>query len=903
MTVRPRRIAYRGSVVAAGYVFEPRVCGREAARERILDRWAPGSSVYELDGALVLVLARPERVRCHRAPGAPLVDVAGTLFGAPLDDDERAAVDPPPRSIVVVRGGRVLAAPLSRLDQVDPATWLDVRAFRAVDAHHLGVQRPPIAVVDVAIDTSPSVRDAFTELLGEAPDEAGEVLAALREVAASEANEGAPAGASAGSAAGASRARGGGTGTRVGVPRPPGALSRWWSKLVDGLFRSSGMARRVGDKQADYLRRMLEMFDRGDLDEALRHAIPLGGKGGSNAPAASRTVPRPRDSLDISLHQPATSGGLFVGDADFDVIRERYRQAYDRLIARGELDKAAFVLAELLGDELGAIALLERHGELELAAKLAEARELPSGLIVRLWFAAGDLDRAVSIARRTNSFSDAVFRLERVDAERGAALRMIWADHLASTGDYVGAVDAAWRVPEARQLALGWLDHAIAAGGSAGARSLARKLDAAPDTYDALLPGIRDLLESTDDERMYARLELGRQLLEVRDAGDEVRTVARLASRAIVRDAAAAVDGDAAAAIGRLMRLSGDAALRADRPPLPQAGQLSVLVDRAMPFAREVAHSDAGTAAVHDAAPLPNRRTVVALGEAGVRIVAPDGRTVTHFEQPAHHLVVSDNGTRAITLAARGSLWRLGRIDLVGRRADTWCDAALSGFARTFDGDVWYVGQDGAGGAVAGDQVVAIDACAHRFRALWGVNDIGGWLTTLDRDKKTLVFGSHTVGAVDKWLYELPGYTLRQRGPVTMNRPGADNEMWLAMATAFGLPGGDSVAIWNKTHTRTSLLCGPTYTMPLDEPVDFAPSTLIARGRFCIIGGPSADAYHVAVVYTRTMRVVARLTLAGASTASVRYRELVLMVGDDRGRVISVDLRTGRVRRDLRIRA
>jgi hypothetical protein len=156
---------------------------------------------------------------------------------------------------------------------------------------------------------------------------------------------------------------------------------------------------------------------------------------------------------------------------------------------------------------------------------------------------------------------------------------------------------------------------------------------------------------------------------------------------------------------------------------------------------------------------------------------------------------------------------------------------------------------------------------------------------------------------VEKWLYELPGHALRQRGPIKMNRPGTANEMWVAHASTFAMPGGDSVAVWNKANTMQMMLCGPTYTLPLESMEGMHSVTLRVRGRFCIVGGVVGDGYRVHVVYTRTMRVVARLTLAGATSASIRYRDLVLMVGDDRGRVISVDLRYGRVRRDLRVRA
>jgi hypothetical protein len=62
---------------------------------------------------------------------------------------------------------------------------------------------------------------------------------------------------------------------RAGTVRP----QRWCEWLVR-LALISGLSHWLGLQQAAYLRRMLRMFDEGQLDAALRHAIPLGGDAG-----------------------------------------------------------------------------------------------------------------------------------------------------------------------------------------------------------------------------------------------------------------------------------------------------------------------------------------------------------------------------------------------------------------------------------------------------------------------------------------------------------------------------------------------------------------------------------------------------------------------------------------------
>src|SRR5262249_35112781 len=143
---------------------------------------------------------------------------------------------------------------------------------------------------------------------------------------------------------------------------------------------------------------------------------------------------------------------------------------------------------------------LERHGRFQLAAELAEARGLPPGLVVRQWFLAGQRERAVAIARQTGAFADAVARLEGARDPRAAALRLCWADTLATTGAYAAAVDVAASLREAEPLVLEWLDRAVAVGGRAGWRMLAKKLRRVPESFGAIRDRIRAELAATEGD-------------------------------------------------------------------------------------------------------------------------------------------------------------------------------------------------------------------------------------------------------------------------------------------------------------------------------------------------------------------------------------------------------------------
>ena len=131
----------------------------------------------------------------------------------------------------------------------------------------------------------------------------------------------------------------------------------------------------------------------------------------------------------------------------FEQLRRSYEAVFERLERAGKHAEAAFLLAEILNQPERAVSYLERHQQPRLAAELAEARQLPAGLIVRQWFLAGDQRRAVAIAVREGAFEDAISRLERSGArEQAGALRMLQAERMASAGRFVAAARLACRV-------------------------------------------------------------------------------------------------------------------------------------------------------------------------------------------------------------------------------------------------------------------------------------------------------------------------------------------------------------------------------------------------------------------------------------------------------------------------
>ncbi|WP_394836686.1 SpoIIE family protein phosphatase [Pendulispora rubella] len=1042
---RPRHLVHRGSVLASGFVFDTRLVPEATVRARILSIAGRVSEVRRTEGQLIVRLRRPARIDAATALGAPLVSYGRLHAAMPLEPDEVRSLETGAESAVLVAGGESVSLPLEAATLEDISLWLDVASFEVRDdALSLGEiaaspaaqwvppsedVRAPLGVEALAADGQELMAALASPSAPSAPPRRAWLSAIWRafawlmtwRVPASPAS------------------------SEVSTTRAPSAwferVRAWFDGMAVRLLMWTRLAPLVGRRHAQYLQRLFDMFASNDLEGALRHAIPLND---SVAAALAKThpaltTPSPRSDLAIVPARGMASTTLFMGDDLFSVLRQTYRRAFEALVQRGDIEKAAFVLAELLQSNEEAVAFLERHGRWTLAAEIAEARKLPPALVVRQWFLAGNKERAIRVARRTGTFAEAVSRLESSHAQEAEALRLAWADMLASSGAYAAAVDVVWPIQAARPLAREWIERGIAVGGISGAKMLVRKLhvDAAafPEVRDrlaslidgndgvalatavgqavlagekrddlrilakmaarALMPHahasstlVKQLVERTGDPvfsadvrlrvparessvrlkafaltRMGAAREYSEDvciatslsridpprsgvLLDVdvaqdgvllgafdgtggRAAGDiasalAAMTIAEELQRAFTRglpnvDAAAraltaAVEKASRAVLDNatkdpsqrgsaseatvatvhgstllvahvgltrayllrqgellpltkdhtmlndylaknaltpqeiadfpsknvVMRILGmnasvtpdtvridlhgsdtvllcsdglrenldDAALRDlldGRSPQAAAEELlraavtarsnddiSIVVAQvagdALPVKPLLEHrvaGDAGAIPIYDAAALPDGRLLVALGEVGVWLLSRDGKVLTRFAEPAHHLVLSDHGDRAILVAHRGATRRLARLDIAARKVRPWCDARIDEFADTFDGAVWYVTRD--------DTLFAIDVLCTHWEHLWEVHDAAFTIRSIARSPHTLsAYFRHCTELHDEiWTFEAKTHTLRQR--VSVKSPSAQSR-----CDAAG-PGGD-YAGWFNVH-------------------------------------------------------------------------------------------------------
>jgi hypothetical protein len=212
---------------------------------------------------------------------------------------------------------------------------------------------------------------------------------------------------------------------------------------VEGVPRLSESL--VG-KQEAALRWLLQQFREGNLEQALRRALPL------NSPARRGASPGSDDRLPVNkllynLRELLGGGGgrvsVWVGafDVQAELARE-YRKAAEEATGRGDYRRAAFIYGKLLHDYRLAASVLARGGLHHDAAVLYLDKLGDTPAAAREFEAAGEIDRALQLYRQRGDHAAAGDLLQRAGEEeqaleeyRLAAAQLAVADNLLAAGD------------------------------------------------------------------------------------------------------------------------------------------------------------------------------------------------------------------------------------------------------------------------------------------------------------------------------------------------------------------------------------------------------------------------------------------------------------------------------------
>ena len=604
-----------------------------------------------------------------------------------------------------------------------------------------------------------------------------------------------------------------------------------------------------GDVTRSISTRLTRLFASGDVERALRRALPLDGDGERSARLAHRWGTR--EHLRITPNRPRPAAAVDVEEGLRKELEQRYRSAVSQLEREGRILDAAFVLADLLNRTGEACSFLERHGEIRLAAELAEARTTDHAEVVRLWWRAGDRARAVASARARDCFGPAILRLEREGHQDEAnGLRHAWMSQLLEAGDLIGAYDAGTGIdtPMAGALRSRLIDLGIEEGGPLQARMLARQLRAG-DTEPH--PQLARLL---DDPTAARRLEvLTTDLTATGVPVDHPGAVRELVRRLLT----GRYDVERKA-LRSAIELTGDPVLRNDIP------NLTSFPDRGTPPIPEavwveVDATDAGQLPVSDARLLPDGRLVVAVDGAGIRVVRPSGRVQAEFDVAADFLIPSDNGLRVLALrAVEDNVLAVTVIAIPDRKVRRIGEVPATAWAHTFDGANWFLANRG--------QLWMLDMLAEGPVALWRETQREEPIVAISRTPGSLAVASTA------YRYAEP------EGRMTI------------VIRRYGLPG-----VAELSTDRAVLLPG---------------STLLSNAK--IVPGHAADEVYGArvepgegagltvIAHKHDVEApVAIVRLGGANRSTISIDHGALVVADDRGRVEVIELDSG-ARRSFR---
>ena len=778
---------WTGVQPVAGLWFDAAQRDGDAHAARVLAHWRAGAQALRFADGDLLRFPQPVLADCATLPGLALCrcdgDRAGAMLAsAPLTDAERAAVRGV--DVVLVRGARMHGLRFADGAALDPSTWIDLGDLTLHDAFDCSatIAAPPLP--------PPTRRDVREALGDRIPPPSEEREQFLRQIAADTAErkrraaggKGGPGsgggvgaslvdralgwlGAGVGAIAGAGLARRQHTDTpasgvpRRTAPRPPSA----WRDALTRLAVATRASRLIGWRQGAYLRRMMQRFEDGDPIEALRHALPIDGTGASLGQAFG--TPGRRDALRLG-GQTGASVDIGLDDGTTQHLRDLYRRAFERLDRAGRIDEAAFVLGELLNVRQECLDYLERHGRHVQAAELALTWQMPGATAVRLLLLAGDEARALQVARRDGEFAQAVAALEKTHPALAKRLRLHWGEALADRGEWLAAVDAVWPVAEARNLALGWLRIAEDAGETLSARALVRRAQLSPDTPSVHADRIRALARPGDDAldaeaAAAARAALADALLETGARTPALAAIASALLPAIAADRAAGRNALGKSKLNKLRDKCGDPLLHADLPAwsLPPIVQRPTLWARTAPIA--LTAPAPGLMPILDAAPLPDRDYLLALGEAGVVQVDARGCVRHRHAVPADALVLADNGQVALAVARREGVSRISRLDLVRQTCTDLGSLRVDAHAPRFDGAAWSV--------VADNRILVIDTARSLRDVVWHVGDLPGRLVVAEYSATHESYLMVTPDGFEAWSYHLPGRRLGHRDRIEID--------------------------------------------------------------------------------------------------------------------------------------
>ncbi|ABC29562.1 conserved hypothetical protein [Hahella chejuensis KCTC 2396] len=766
--MKAKKLLHQGVLDCQGLLLEPGSgnANLDGLKRQILENWIPGAFLYELDGCWALVWPQPRELNCQQISAYALVRYGDTLSTTPLQEGQFTA-NAPLQWLLRQHAGDLARLSLHKEKLRAPSEFIAINRYRVLTVEPLGEINPP----EVAIQhVDSNVRQVFKGAGLQASQAQQETLEALKQSQSGASSGPTLSGLVRAALSGLFGQSGGNRpATASGPSRPSGSP---WSRMRDAVsmyLMTTRMGAFLGRKQAQHLHKMMELFEQGLLEEALKNAIPLQDirdafERGPGRPAFG--APDSRQSLSLSTQRQNSGGSVYVQDESMSLLERTYEQAFKRLDAAGKVEEAAFVLADLLRKYERAVDYLEKHGRFKLAAELAEGQQLFPARVVRQWLLAGDIERAIAIVRQTGCHKNVLDLLQRHAPEEADRMRWEFASLQAAEGDFHAAVTLAWPLEDKRAEVIDWISKAVSEGGDNAAKLLVYYLKSGhPANAQTYLTEVLRILSTDQAEYVNVRYTLIQELSTSSGADakqEAVRLAARTAVRALLNELSAGHAQYDKRLLQRLLGVAADPLLSHEITALSlgAAGrsQGEALYTRVQPL--EYGLTKGAGAAILDICPLHNGGFLIARGDAGLFMHNALGQCIHSWSVGARALVGSDHGNRALVLDRNESFIKAQYFDLAGRSVRRWLELKADRIADSFDGGQWI--------AAEGVSLWSLDVLNPQRTALWSISDLPGQVVALNRTPRSLtLLVQSSEDAFELWRYRLPHFFLRARDPIS----------------------------------------------------------------------------------------------------------------------------------------
>lgn len=738
--MKPSHYVLRGNVSAVGLLYLKKSLSAQSSQTRIFNCWQEGCRLYELELCWLLLWPCEKLINTSSIGAYPVIKqpcANGTVYSTVSLPNEHEYLS---GSLVVAIEGEFRAFELTAKFETSPSQWLNLDEFSVAEVSSLGLlpQDPVFNMSPVDGD----IRELFDQ-----PKKGPVNSRHGRDV-----SEGNISSSWVTSLTNYLR--------QPKVNSVTGQRKPSFREYLSRMIMMSALGRVLGARQAGYMRKMLELFENGSLDQALKHAIPMSdARDAANSTRMSMGLPKVLRSISLTLNRRQASSSYNVGEESSDMLRATYERAFQQLDRSGQHKKAAFVLADLLRDYHRALEYLVKHKEFITAAKLAEGQQMSIEKVIYHWVLAGDLTRAINIARTTHRYQAVIQVISRYNKDVANKLSWEFAELCAKQGNYLQAVNNVWDLTSSKKELMPWIKAGIETQVGAKPVLLVKALSLSCDDYfSSLIELIENGNATQINDCISAFLTSPRT--------PEISAAAKLTLRYHLQHIAVGKIKYHAKDVKRLLELTDDLTLKHEVRALSlKAGnhrdKRASLQDKAKPL--EYKLENVGSSLIYDVVELANGWLLLAKGSAGLELCKPNGTTVCFYSQPCDHIVLSDFGNRALLLSSLDEYVQVNRFELMNRSVAAWCELKMDNFAPSYDGDQWLISR--------GNKVWSLDVFSDSATALWSVSDLPYPVTALSRSKTQLSFVciDSATSALQVWRYTLPMMRLNQRDPISQD--------------------------------------------------------------------------------------------------------------------------------------